>query len=77
MALFFSGRAGRERGFFYSLNVEVSGLHGFSRRSARLPGWTKPLRGGIACCDGTVKTGSVTNGTYLTTMPLKNKELLY
>ena len=25
MALFFSGRAGRERGFFYSLNVKLTG----------------------------------------------------
>jgi len=28
-----------KNGFFYSFNVEVSGLRGFLRRSARLPGW--------------------------------------
>ena len=28
-----------KKGFFYSVNVEVSGLRGFSRRSARPKGW--------------------------------------
>ncbi|MCZ4306835.1 hypothetical protein O4G98_19050, partial [Zoogloeaceae bacterium G21618-S1] len=30
---------GGVKGFFYSLNVEVSDLRGFSRRSARLMGY--------------------------------------
>lgn len=36
-----------QRDIFYSLNVEVSGLRGFLRRSARLQGYASRLASGI------------------------------